>query len=51
MIAILCLSVVLYSRCFKLLLSLRRSSKQYDLGARPRKRELPLLRRHAGGGP
>jgi biopolymer transport protein ExbB len=45
MIAILCLSVVLYSRCFKLLLSLRRSSRQLDLWGSERKRLLPRLRR------
>jgi biopolymer transport protein ExbB len=45
MIAILTLSVVLYSRCFKLLLSLRRASKQYDVRGSAQERELPLLRR------
>jgi biopolymer transport protein ExbB len=45
MIAILTLSVVLYSRCFKLLLSLRRASKLYDVRGSAQERELPLLRR------
>jgi biopolymer transport protein ExbB len=35
MIAILCLSVVLYSRCFKLLLSLRRSRLQLGAASAP----------------
>jgi biopolymer transport protein ExbB len=45
MIAILALSVVLYSRCFKLLLSLRRSRKQLDGSAPLLAGRLPLLRR------
>jgi biopolymer transport protein ExbB len=45
MFAILTLSVVLYSRCFKLLLSVRRSSRQYDARGSARERQLPALRR------
>lgn len=45
MIAILCLSVVLYSRCFKLLLSLRRSSRQLDLRGWAQESQLAQLRR------
>ncbi len=45
MIAILCLSVVLYSRCFKLLLSLRRSNRRLDLRGSAQERQLPQLRR------
>jgi hypothetical protein len=43
MIAILALSVVLYSRCFKLLLALRRSRKELGTQATPLP-ELRLLR-------
>jgi biopolymer transport protein ExbB len=45
MFAILALSVVLYSRCFKLILSLRRSRRELDTGARATAGELPRLRR------
>jgi biopolymer transport protein ExbB len=44
MIAILALSVVLYSRCFKLLLALRRSRKQLDGAHAAPLSELRLLR-------
>jgi biopolymer transport protein ExbB len=44
MIAILALSVVLYSRCFKLLLALRRSRKQLDGARAAPLSELRLLR-------
>ncbi len=44
MIAILCLSVVLYSRCFRLLLSLRRSSRQLDGPGSAQEAQLPQLR-------
>jgi biopolymer transport protein ExbB/TolQ len=44
MIAILALSVVLYSRCFKLLLALRRSRKQLDGAQAAPLSELRLLR-------
>src|SRR5580698_7962138 len=45
MFAILALSVVLYSRCAKLLLSIRRSSRQCDLDGPARASQLPQLRR------
>lgn len=45
MIAILALSVVLYSRCFKLLLAIRRSSRGYDTRGPMQERQLPELRR------
>jgi biopolymer transport protein ExbB len=45
MIAILGLSVVLYSRCFKLLLSIWRSSRQLDERGSAQVRELAELRR------
>jgi biopolymer transport protein ExbB/TolQ len=45
MFAILALSVVLYSRCIKLLLAIRRSSRQYDLRGSAQERQLPALRR------
>lgn len=45
MIAILGLSVVLYSRCFKLLISIRRSSRELDLRGSAQERHLPELRR------
>jgi biopolymer transport protein ExbB len=45
MFAILALSVVLYSRCFKLLLSLRRSSRRFDVQGSAQERQLPMLRR------
>jgi biopolymer transport protein ExbB/TolQ len=44
MIAILTLSIVLYSRCFKLLLGLRRSRKALDRSAPVPAGRLPLLR-------
>ncbi len=45
MFAILALSVVLYSRCVKLLLAIRRSSRHYDLRGSAQERQLPVLRR------
>ena len=45
MVAILCLSVVLYSRCFRLLLSLWRSNRQLDRPFAVREAQLPQLRR------
>jgi biopolymer transport protein ExbB len=45
MFAILALSVVLYSRCVKLLLAIRRSSLLYDLRGSAQERQLPELRR------
>ncbi len=45
MFAILALSVVLYSRCVKLILAIRRSSRQYDLHGSAQVRQLPELRR------
>jgi biopolymer transport protein ExbB len=45
MFAILALSVVLYSRCFKLLFTLRRAGRQYDIRGSAQERRLPLLRR------
>jgi biopolymer transport protein ExbB len=45
MFAILALSVVLYSRCVKLLLAIRRSSRQQDLRGSAQERQLPELRR------
>ena len=45
MIAILSLSVVLYSRCFKLLISIRRSSRELDRRGSAQERHLPELRR------
>jgi biopolymer transport protein ExbB len=45
MIAILALSVVLYSRCFKLLLSLRSASRRFDLQGSAQERQLTVLRR------
>jgi biopolymer transport protein ExbB len=45
MVAILALSVVLYSRCFKLLISLRRSRLQLDAGGPGGPGRLPELRR------
>jgi biopolymer transport protein ExbB/TolQ len=45
MFAILALSVVLYSRCAKLLLAIRRSSRQYDRMGSAQERQLPELRR------
>lgn len=45
MFAILALSVVLYSRCAKLLLAIRRSSRQWDLDGPVRESQLPQLRR------
>jgi biopolymer transport protein ExbB len=45
MAAILVLSVVLYSRCFKLLLSLRRSTRQLGTPATVHAAQLPRLRR------
>jgi biopolymer transport protein ExbB/TolQ len=45
MVAILALSVVLYSRCVKLLLTFRRLSRHYDMRGSARERELPELRR------
>jgi biopolymer transport protein ExbB len=44
MIAILALSVILYSRCLKLLLSLRRSRRQLDAGRPVGEDRLPDLR-------
>ena len=44
MFAIIALSVVLYSRCFKLLLSLRRSRRRIDGGGAARRTQLPALR-------
>jgi biopolymer transport protein ExbB len=44
MIAILCLSVVLYSRCFKLIWSLWRSRRQLDARGTADERRLPELR-------
>ncbi len=45
MFAILALSVVLYSRCIKLLVTIRRSSRQYDTAGSAQERQLPELRR------
>ena len=45
MIAILGLSVVLYSQCFKLLFSLWRSGREFDRMGSARERQLPWLRR------
>jgi biopolymer transport protein ExbB len=45
MFAILTLSVVLYSRCIKLLVTIRRSSRLYDATGSAQERELPELRR------
>jgi len=45
MIAILGLSVVLYSRCFRLLLSLWRSSRELDSRGSAQEGRLPQLRR------
>jgi|CZKI01.1.fsa_nt_gi biopolymer transport protein ExbB len=45
MIAILGLSVILYSRCFRLLLSLWRSSRELDSRGSAQERRLPQLRR------
>jgi biopolymer transport protein ExbB/TolQ len=45
MFAILALSVVLYSRCVKLIIAIRRSSRQYDLHGSAKQRQLPALRR------
>jgi biopolymer transport protein ExbB len=45
MIAILGLSVVLYSRCFKLLMSIRRSSMELDRQGSAHEKRLPELRR------
>ncbi len=48
MIAILTLSVVLYSRCFRLLLSLWRSRHRLDGMLPAREGQLPVLRRARG---
>ena len=45
MLAILALSVVLYSRCCKLLLRLRRARRELDAGAPWQSDQLPVLRR------
>ena len=45
MLAILTLSVVLYSRCCKLLLGLRRNRRQLDAGSPWQSDQLPILRR------
>ena len=45
MLAILALSIVLYSRCFKMLLQLRRSRRQLAAAPGWRAAQLPLLRR------
>jgi biopolymer transport protein ExbB len=45
MFAILALSVVLYSRCIKLLMTIRRSSRQYEVMGSAQERQLPELRR------
>jgi biopolymer transport protein ExbB len=45
MFAILALSVVLYSRCVKLIIAIRRSSRHYDLQGSAQERQLPELRR------
>jgi len=45
MLAILALSVVLYSRCCKLLLGLRRARRQLDAGKPWHNDQLPVLRR------
>ena len=45
MLAILALSIVLYSRCFKMLLQLRRSRRQLAAVPGWRAAQLPLLRR------
>ena len=45
MLAILALSIVLYSRCCKLLLALRRTRRQLEAAAPWRRDQLPVLRR------
>jgi len=45
MLAILALSVALYSRCCKLLLSLHRSRRRLDAGSPWQSDQLPILRR------
>jgi biopolymer transport protein ExbB len=48
MVAILCLSVLLYAQCFKLLFSLRRSRRELDRMGPERRRPLTTLKRARG---